>query len=43
MLIVYRIPREYFRHLLIEGYKSTNLEDKVVNNEWEQASMEKWG
>ena len=29
-------------HLLIEGYKSTNLEDKAINTEWEQASMEKW-
>ncbi|MCU0288002.1 MAG: hypothetical protein MUF15_16615 [Acidobacteria bacterium] len=27
-----------FEHLLIEGYKATNSEDKAVNTEWEQAS-----
>lgn len=29
-------------HFLIEGYKATNSEDKAVNTEWEEASMEKW-
>jgi hypothetical protein len=28
--------------LLIEGYKATILEDRNVNTEWEQASLEKW-
>ena len=28
--------------LLIEGYKATRLEDRNINTEWEQASLEKW-
>ncbi|MCX6582406.1 MAG: hypothetical protein NT166_19720 [Candidatus Aminicenantes bacterium] len=29
-----------FEHLLIDGYKASKLEDKSVNTEWEQASLE---
>ncbi|HLP47761.1 MAG TPA: hypothetical protein VK469_17595 [Candidatus Kapabacteria bacterium] len=34
--------RKELERLLVEGYKATNLEDKAVNTEWEQASLEKW-
>jgi hypothetical protein len=42
--------KEQFEHesrkelelLLIEGYKATNLEDKGINAEWEEVSLEKW-
>lgn len=29
-------------HLMIEGYKTTCHEDKELNDEWEQTSLEKW-
>jgi len=28
--------------LLIEGYKATNEEDKKLNKEWEEITLEKW-
>lgn len=28
--------------LMIEGYKATCLEDKKINDEWEQTSLDKW-
>ena len=28
--------------LMIEGYKTTYHEDKKLNDEWEQTSLEKW-
>ena len=28
--------------LLVEGYKATNEEDKKLNKEWEEITLEKW-
>ncbi len=28
--------------ILIEGYKYTSNEDKIINDEWEKVSLESW-
>ncbi|MBI3599140.1 MAG: hypothetical protein HY097_00650 [Nitrospinae bacterium] len=37
-----RERNEILDKLLIEGYKSTNEEDKKLNKEWEGITLEKW-
>ena len=34
--------RNEFERLMIEGYKATSLEDRNINAEWENATLEKW-
>ncbi|MFH1454340.1 MAG: hypothetical protein ABIH00_10260 [Armatimonadota bacterium] len=37
-----QIKREEIDRLLIEGYTSTQEEDKEINAEWEAATLEGW-
>jgi len=34
--------KEKLDKLLIEGYKATRKEDKVINQEWEKITLEEW-
>jgi hypothetical protein len=38
-----QIESEKLRKLLAEGYSVRNEEDKEINREWEQITLEKWG
>ncbi len=37
-----RIKKERLDKLLIEGYKTTSKEDKEINDEWEDITLEGW-
>ncbi len=37
-----RIKKEKMNKLLAEGYKATKEEDKKINEEWENISLEGW-
>jgi len=37
-----RINKEKLDKLLIEGYKATSKEDKEINEEWENITLEGW-
>ncbi|MCK4805377.1 MAG: hypothetical protein KAT88_12495, partial [Spirochaetes bacterium] len=37
-----RIKKEKMNKLLAEGYKVTKEEDKKINEEWENISLEGW-
>ncbi len=37
-----KIKRMKLDKLLIEGYKATKEEDKKLNAEWEEITLEKW-
>jgi metal-responsive CopG/Arc/MetJ family transcriptional regulator len=37
-----RINKEKLDKLLIEGYKATCKEDREVNSEWEDITLEDW-
>jgi metal-responsive CopG/Arc/MetJ family transcriptional regulator len=37
-----RINKEKLDKLLIEGYKATSKEDKEINEEWENVTLEGW-
>jgi len=37
-----RINKEKLDKLLIEGYKTTHKEDKEINDEWEDITLEGW-
>lgn len=37
-----REKRERIETLMAEGYKSTELEDKNLDAEWDKASLEEW-
>ena len=37
-----RIDKEKLDKLLIEGYKATGKEDKEINQEWEEITLEGW-
>jgi len=37
-----RQKKEKLDKLLIEGYKATKEEDKEINQEWENITLEKW-
>lgn len=37
-----RQKKEKLDKLLIEGYKATKDEDKKLNDEWENITLEKW-
>ena len=37
-----RIKKEKMNKLLAEGYKVTKEEDKKINEEWENLSLEGW-
>jgi len=37
-----RIKKERLDELLIEGYKATSKEDKEINDEWEDITLEGW-
>ncbi len=37
-----RIKKEKLERLLLEGYKATNQEDKKINEEWEEITLERW-
>lgn len=37
-----KIKRMKLDKLLIEGYKATKEEDKKLNEEWEEITLEKW-
>lgn len=37
-----REKKEKLDKLLIEGYKATKEEDKEINQEWENITLEKW-
>ena len=37
-----RIKKEKLNKLLAEGYKATKEEDKKINEEWENISLEGW-
>ena len=34
--------RKKLDELLVEGYKATREEDKELNKEWEEVTLEKW-
>ena len=38
-----QIAGEKLKQLLIEGYTARKAEDKEINREWEQITLEKWG
>ena len=37
-----RIKKEKLNKLLAEGYKATKEEDKKINKEWENITLEGW-
>ncbi len=37
-----RIEKEKLNRILAEGYRATKTEDKDVNNDWEQVTIEGW-
>jgi len=37
-----RINKEKLDKLLIEGYQATAKEDKMINDEWENITLEGW-
>lgn len=37
-----RINKEKLDELLVEGYKATCKEDREVNSEWEDITLEDW-
>ncbi len=37
-----RIKKEKLNKLLAEGYKATKEEDKKINEEWENVTLEGW-
>ncbi len=37
-----RIKKEELDRLLIKGYKATSVEDKEVDSEWENITLEDW-
>jgi metal-responsive CopG/Arc/MetJ family transcriptional regulator len=37
-----RIKKEELDRLLIKGYKATSMEDKEVDSEWENITLEDW-
>lgn len=37
-----RINKEKLDELLIEGYQATAKEDKMINDEWENITLEGW-
>lgn len=37
-----RIKKEKLNKLLAEGYKATKEEDKIINKEWENITLEGW-
>ncbi len=37
-----RMNKEKLDKLLIEGYKATAKEDKMINDEWENITLEDW-
>ncbi len=37
-----RIKKEKLDKLLIEGYQATSKEDKEINDEWEDITLEGW-
>ena len=37
-----QIEREKLNKVLAEGYNSTKVEDKEINNDWENITLERW-